>query len=60
MEIHPDDTVPTASGDTMKSGYGIKQSAQALVTVNAPASHYTPAQTAVSYFPEFSLSLIHI
>ncbi|ODR33917.1 hypothetical protein BEI60_23055 [Eisenbergiella tayi] len=54
MEIHPDDTVPTASGDTMKSGYGIKQSAQALVTVNAPTSHYTPAQTAVSYFPEFS------
>ncbi len=53
-EIHPDDIVPTASGDTMKSGYGIKQSAQALVTVNAPASHYTPAQTAVSYFPEFS------
>ena len=53
MEIHPDDIVPTALGDTMKSGYGVKQSAQALVTVNAPASHYTPAQTAVSYFPEF-------
>lgn len=54
MEIHPDDIVPTALGDTMKSGYGVKQSAQALVTVNAPASHYTSAQTAVSYFPEFS------
>lgn len=54
MEIHPDDIVPTALEDTMKSGYGVKQSAQALVTVNAPASHYTPAQTAVSYFPEFS------
>lgn len=53
-EIQPDDIVPTALGDTMKSGYGVKQSAQALVTVNAPASHYTPAQTAVSYFPEFS------
>lgn len=53
MEIHPDDIVPTALGDTMKSGYGVKQSAQALVTVNAPASQYTPAQTAVSYFPEF-------
>ena len=29
MEIHPDDIVPTAVGDTMKSGYGIKESATA-------------------------------
>ena len=54
MEIHPDDIVPTAVGDTMKSGYGIKESATARFSANAPESHYAPAQTAVSYFPEFS------
>ena len=53
MEIHPDDIVPTAVGDTMKSGYGIKESAAAQFSANAPGSHYAPAQTAVSYFPEF-------
>lgn len=53
VEIHPDDIVPTASGDTMKSGYGIKETATARLSVNAPAGHYAPAQTAVSYFPEF-------
>lgn len=54
MEIHPDDIVPTAQGDTMKSGYGVKESVTASFSVNAPASHYASAQTAVSYFPEFS------
>lgn len=54
MEIHPDDIVPTASGDTMKSGYGVKESAVAHLSTNAPVSHYAPAQTAISYFPEFS------
>lgn len=53
MELHPDDIVPTASGDTMKSGYGVKESAVSSFGSNAPASHYAPAQTAVSYFPEF-------
>ena len=53
MEIHPDDVVPTAVGDTMKSGYGIKESATAHFSANAPLSHYAPVQTAVSYFPEF-------
>jgi len=53
MNIAPDDIVPTAQGDTMKSGYGIKEIASARLTINAPASHYAPAQTAVSYFPEF-------
>lgn len=53
-DIVPDDIVPTASGDNMKSGYGIKETASASMSVNAPASHYAPAQTAVSYFPEFS------
>lgn len=54
MEIHPDDIVPTAVGDTMKSGYGIKESVTARFSANAPEGHYAPAQTAVSYFPEFS------
>lgn len=53
MEIHPDDIVPTASSDTMKSGYGIKESATAHFSSDAPSSHYAPVQTAVSYFPEF-------
>ena len=57
MEIHPDDIVPTAQGDNMKSGYGIKENATANFSANAPVSHYAPAQTAVAYFPEFSYDL---
>lgn len=53
MEIHPDDTVPTAHGDNMKSGYGIKEGATANFSSNAPTIHCAPAQTAVAYFPEF-------
>lgn len=57
MEIHPDDIVPTAQGDNMKSGYGIKESAVAGFSSNAPDSHYAPAQTAVAYFPEFGYDM---
>ena len=57
MEIHPDDIVPTAQGDNMKSGYGIKESATAGFSSNAPDSHYAPAQTAVSYFPAFGYDM---
>lgn len=57
MEIHPDDIVPTAQGDNMKSVYGIKESATAAFSSNAPVSHYAPAQTAVSYFPEFGYDM---
>lgn len=53
VAVAPDDIVPTASGNNMKSGYGIKETANARMNTNAPASHYAPAQTAVSYFPEF-------
>ena len=53
MEIHPDDIVPTAQGDNMKSGYGIKESATAGFSSNAPDSHYAPAQTAVAYLINF-------
>ena len=57
MEVHPDDIVPTAQGDSMKSGYGIRENATARFSANAPASHYAPAQTAVSYFPEFGYDM---
>ena len=57
MEIHPDDIVPTAQGDNMKSGSGIKESATANFSSNAPDSHYAPAQTAVSYFSEFGYDM---
>lgn len=53
MELWPDDIVPTASGKLMKSGYGVKQTAHASLSTNAPSSHYTKAQTGVSYFSEF-------
>lgn len=49
----PDDIVPTASGENMKSGYGVKQDVQAIFSSNAPLTHYASVQTAVSYFPEF-------
>ena len=51
--IEPDEKVPTASGDLMKSGYGVTNTVTATVSTSAPLSHYTYGQTAVSYFPEF-------
>lgn len=54
MEIHPDDIVPTKNGDIMRSGYGVKESVTASLSCNAPDTHYTVAQNAISYFPEFS------
>lgn len=52
-EVKPDEKSPTASGKTMKSGYGLNLEVQTEVRSNAPASSFTPAQTAVTYFPEF-------
>ena len=52
--IEPDEKNPTASGSTMKSGYGINNTVTATVSTSAPISHYTYGQTAVSYFPEFN------
>lgn len=52
MTIKTDDHNPTASGRTMKSGYGINQTVTANVSSNQ-SSAVTPAQNAVSYFPEF-------
>lgn len=51
--IEPDEKVPTAARNTMKSGYGVSNTVTATVSTSAPMSHYTYGQTAVSYFPEF-------
>ena len=52
--IEPDEKVPTATGNTMKSGYGVSNTVTVTVGTSAPMSHYTYGQTAVSYFPEFN------
>lgn len=52
MKITPDEKNPTASGRTMKSGYGINQVVTASVS-STQSSAVTYAQNAVSYFPEF-------
>ena len=52
--IEPDEKVPTAAGNTMKSGYGVSNTVTATVSTSAPMSHYTYGQSAVSYFPEFN------
>ncbi len=49
----PDEKNPTASGKTMKSGYGINLKIAATLRSSAPSSHITGAQTVVAYFPEF-------
>jgi len=53
ISLEPDDKVPTATTTTMKSGYGVKNTTTATVYTSAPLSHYSYAQTAISYFPEF-------
>lgn len=53
MKLLPDDKVPTAKGKKMRSGYGVK----ITVTGNMRSSarnDITSAQTAVTYFPEFT------
>jgi len=52
MSIVPDAKSPTASGKTMKSGYGVNQSTTTNVSTNQ-SSAVTDAQTAVTFFPEF-------
>lgn len=52
MSIVPDAKNPTASGKTMKSGYGINQTTTARISTNQPSA-VTYAQNAVTYFPEF-------
>ncbi len=52
MSVVPDAKDPTASGKTMKSGYGINETTTANVSTNQ-SSAVTGAQAAVTYFPEF-------
>lgn len=54
LTITPDDKVPTSNGKTMKSGYGFNALVTANPSSNAPSSHITYVQNAISYFPEFS------
>lgn len=52
MIISPDEKAPTASGRTMKSGYGINEKVTTNVRTTQ-SSAVTAAQNAVTYFPEF-------
>ena len=52
MSITPDEKAPTASGNTMKSGYGFNEKVTTHVSTNQ-SSAVTAAQNAVTYFPEF-------
>ena len=54
MSLLPDDKDPTAKGKLMKSGYGVKISVDGKVRSSASSANVTAAQTAVTYFPEFS------
>ena len=53
MSIVPDDKSPTATSNTLKSGYGVQESVSANVYTNQ-SSAVTAAQNAVTYFPEFA------
>ena len=53
MNIICDSKNPTATGSTMKSGYGINQKVSASVSTNQSSAVSKP-QNAVSYFPEFN------
>ena len=52
MDITPDEKAPTANGSTMKSGYGFQEKVTTHVSTKQ-SSAVTPAQNAVTYFPEF-------
>lgn len=52
MTVTPDEKAPTASRDTMKSGYGVNEKVTTHVNTNQSSS-VTAAQNAVTYFPEF-------
>lgn len=52
MRITTDEKSPTASGKNMKSGYGFQELVTTYVSTNQDSA-VTPAQNAVTYFPEF-------
>ncbi|MFR4688181.1 MAG: hypothetical protein ACLT8K_14570 [Bacteroides stercoris] len=53
FQTKPDEKNPTASGNLMKSGYGLNASVSAQIRSNAPSSQITGLQNVVAYFPEF-------
>ena len=53
LRTNPDEKSPTASGNTMKSGYGLNASVTAQVRSNAPSGQITGMQNVVTYFPEY-------
>lgn len=54
QSISPDAKSPSKASDRIKSGYGIEMDVSTVLSSNAPSSHMTGAQNAVSYFPEFN------
>lgn len=54
QSVVPDTKSPSLSSNRMKSGYGIEITSNSAISSNAPSSHITGAQHAVTYFPEFS------
>ena len=52
MELTADEKAPTARGKNLKSGYGFQEQVTTHVSTNQ-TSAVTPAQNAVTYFPEF-------
>lgn len=54
QSVFPDAKSPRTTSDTIKSGYGIEMDTSTSLSSNAPSSHITGAQNAVSYFPEFN------
>jgi len=53
VTIKPDEKSPTATANSMKSGYGFNMNTSTSISSNAPSSHITGAQNVVAYFPEF-------
>jgi hypothetical protein len=53
MDITPDDKSPSATANSLKSGYGINQNVTAQVSTDQNAA-VTAAQTALTLFPEFN------
>lgn len=52
--IAPDSKSPIRITSQLKSGYGIEINCTTSLSSNAPSSHITGAQHAISYFPEFA------
>ena len=50
LQTKPDEKSPTASGKTLKSGYGLNANVSAQVRSSAPSSHITGMQNVVAYF----------